>query len=164
MYKNSASNSWLWRTKFILFFLFSWILIFWHITAESEFSFQWKAQYAALPTFHCNKYSTKLLNLIYCNMQIEIIYLWYHLFRDGHFTNHIVSHVRVSATVNDCGLQIWSLNLLYFLFTELLTIISHSDNFNYTDQRLPCLLAHYFALLSALDLFCLASSLLYQLC
>jgi hypothetical protein len=51
------------------------------------------------------------------------------LIHDGVGTSRkILSRVRVSATVNNCGLRIWSLNLLDFLFTELLTIITRSDH------------------------------------
>jgi hypothetical protein len=73
---------------------------------------------------------------------------------------------RVSTTVNNCGLQIWSLSLLDILFTELLTIITHSDHFNYTEEGLPRLLALLsdvcLALLASLALLALLALICYN--
>jgi hypothetical protein len=73
------------------------------------------------------------------------------LFKSDVNKPYISLRVKVSATVNNCGLRIWSLSVFDFISTEHLTITTHSDHFNYTDQGLPRLLARYFALHS----FCL---------
>jgi hypothetical protein len=76
------------------------------------------------------------------NLVLDVFDTWSSEFNFSPYRSSIIlSRVRVSATVNNCGLRTLSLSLLDFLFTELLTIITHSDPFNYREQGLPHLLA-----------------------